>query len=198
MRLERALSSFDSRQRLTVAYVTDLPIGSGQRFLSGVQGVGGTLISGWGLDGASTFQDGFPLGMTATPNLTGFNSGLRPNIVSGCDPNISGSAQSRLNQFFNTACFTVPGAFTYGTASRTDPHLRGPGINNFDIALSKKTRINERFNLEFRTEFFNAFNRVQFGKPNQVDTTASNSTFGVVSTQVNSPRLIQFALRLRY
>lgn len=198
MRLERALSSFDSRQRLTVAYVTDLPIGSGQRFLSGVKGVGGQLISGWGLDGASTFQDGFPLGMTATPNLTGFNSGLRPNIVSGCDPNISGSAQSRLNQFFNTACFTVPGAFTYGTASRTDPHLRGPGINNFDIALSKKTRINERFNLEFRTEFFNAFNRVQFGKPNQVDTTASNSTFGVVSTQVNSPRLIQFALRLRY
>jgi hypothetical protein len=53
-------------------------------------------------------------------------------------------------------------------------------------------------NLEFRTEFFNLFNRVQFGKPNQVDTTASNSTFGIISTQQNNPRLIQFALRLRF
>src|SRR5262249_42467309 len=65
LRLERALSSFDSRQRLTVSYVIDLPIGKGQKFLPGVQGIGDKLFSGWGVNGVSTFQDGFPLGLTA-------------------------------------------------------------------------------------------------------------------------------------
>jgi hypothetical protein len=163
-----------------------------------VNGFADQLISGWGINGDSTFQEGFPLGFTATPNVTGFNTSLRPNVVAGCDPNISGSAQSRLNGWFNTKCFTVPAPFTYGNASRTDPRLRGPGIANYDFALFKRTRITERFGLEFRTEFFNLFNRVQFGKPNQIDRTASNSTFGVITTQVNNPRLIQFALRLSF
>src|SRR6185369_14827019 len=89
-KLERAISSFDSRQRLVLSYVADLPFGQGQHFLSGVKGLGDRLISGWGVNGVSTFQEGFPLGFTATPNLTGFNTGLRPNIVSGCNPSTSG------------------------------------------------------------------------------------------------------------
>ena len=87
------------------------------------------------------------------------------------------SAQSRLSGWFNTSCFTVPAPYTFGNAARTDPRLRGPGIANYDFSLFKRTAINERMNLEFRTEFFNLFNRVQFGKPNMVDTTASTSTF---------------------
>ena len=71
-------------------------------------------------------------------------------------------------------------------------------MNNFDFALFKRTSISERFNLEFRVESFNLFNRVQFGPPNTTETTAAGSTFGYVTTQINSPRLIQLALRLRY
>jgi hypothetical protein len=178
--------------------VVDLPVGKGKKFLTGVRGPADKLISGWGINGDSVFQLGFPLGFTATPNVTGFNTGLRPNVVPGCDPVVSGSAQSRLNGWFNTACFSVPAPYTYGNAGRTDPRLRGPGIANYDFSLFKRTNITEKVNLEFRTEFFNLFNRVQFGKPNQVDTTASNSTFGIISTQQNNPRLIQFALRLRF
>jgi hypothetical protein len=195
---ESALSSYDSRQRLTVSYVVDLPFGQGKRFLPDARGVAGKLISGWGVNGLSTFQMGFPLLLTASPNVTGFNTGLRPNVVPGCQKSISGPAQSRLRKWFNTSCFTVPDAYTLGNESRTDPELRGHGINNFNFALFKRTSITERFNLEYRAEFFNLFNRVQFGRPNQTASTAANNTFGQVTRQINDPRLIQMALRLRF
>jgi hypothetical protein len=92
----------------------------------------------------------------------------------------------------------VPASYTFGNESRTDPVIRGPGINNFDFALFKRTSISERFNLEFRAEAFNLFNRVWFGPPNTVATTAANNTFGQITTQLNQPRLLQLALRLRY
>ena len=198
-RSERALSSFDSRQRLTVSYVMDLPFGKGKRYFSGVHGFQDRLVSGWGINGISTFQEGFPLGFTATPNqLSGFNYGLRPNVVPGCSAVKSGAAQDRLLQWFNTSCYTVPAAYTLGNEGRNDALVRGPGINNFNFALFKRTRINERFNLEFRSEVFNLFNRVQFGQPNRTVTTSSTSTFGQITSQLNDPRLIQLALRLRY
>jgi hypothetical protein len=195
---EWALSSFDSRNRLVLSYVLDLPFGTGKRFMSGSGGVANRLVSGWGFNGTSTFQDGFPMGFTATPNLTGFNTGLRPNVDANCEKEIPGSAQSRLNRWFNTSCFSVPGAFTFGNESRTDPDLRGHGIANFNFAIFKKTPITETSNLEFRAEAFNLFNRVQFGKPDQVLNTAANTTFGRVTTQANDPRLIQLALRFTF
>jgi hypothetical protein len=195
---EKALSSFDSRQRVTVSYVYDLPFGKGKKFLPGVHGLSDRLVSGWGINGLTTFQKGFPLGITATPNTTGLNTGLRPNVAAGCSETISGSAQSRINQWFNTACFSLPAPYTFGNESRTDSSLRGPGIANYDFAVFKRTAITERFNVEFRAEAFNLFNRVQFGQPNLAYTTAANSTFGVISSQLNQPRLMQMALRLRY
>src|SRR5262252_2828720 len=198
-RSERALSSFDSRQRLTVSYVVDLPMGKGRRLLSNMNGFTDRLVSGWGINGVSTFQLGFPLGFTATPNqLSGFNYGLRPNVVAGCDAVKTGAAQDRLNQWFNASCYTVPASYTLGNEGRSDARIRGPGINNFNFALFKRTRINERFNLEFHSEFFNVFNRVQFGQPNRTVITSSTSTLGQITSQLNDPRLIQLALRLRY
>jgi hypothetical protein len=198
LRAEKSLAGFDSRQRLTVAYAVDLPVGKGQRFLNGGNAVAQKIASGWSVSGGSTFQEGFPLALTATPNVTGFNLGLRPNVVPGCNPVVSGSAQSRLTGWFNVSCFTVPAAYTLGNESQTDPVLRGPGINNFNVALFKKTPITERFRLEFRAEVFNLFNRVQFGFPNTSVTTAANPTTGYITTQINQPRLIQLALRLVY
>ena len=198
LKREKALSSFDSRQRLTISYVYDLPFGKGQKFLPGVQGLTDKLVSGWGINGLTTFQKGFPLGITATPNTTGLNTGLRPNVSAGCAEAVSGSAQSRINQWFNTSCFSLPAPYTFGNESRTDPSLRGPGIANYDFAVFKRTAITERLKLEFRAEAFNIFNRVQFGQPNLQYTTAANSTFGVISSQLNQPRLMQMALRLAF
>ena len=198
LRAERSLSNFDSRQRLTVSYVLDLPVGTGKRFLAGAGGWSGKLVSGWGIDGVSTFQEGFPLGLRATPNVTGFTTVSGPNVAANCNKNLGGSAQSRLNAWFNTACFSVPGAYTFGGESRTDPNLPGHGINNFDLPLFKKTAITERIQLDSRIEAFNLFNRVRFGNPDLTATTAATQTFGRVTTQVNTPRLLQIALRIAF
>ena len=181
-----------------MSYVYDLPFGNGKRYWNGLHGFADKVVNGRGINGVTTLQKGFPLGITASPNTTGLNTGLRPNVAIGCNKVISGSAQSRLTQWFNTSCFSVPAAYTFGNESRTDPAIRGPGINNNDFALFKRTTISERFNLEFRAEAFNLFNRVQFGPPNTVATTAANNTFGQITTQLNQPRLLQLALRLRF
>src|SRR5262249_54152851 len=114
LRAEKALSSYDSRQRLTISYALDLPVGHGKRYLNAGNAVVQKTVSGWSLSGTSTFQQGFPLALTASPNVTGFNLGLRPNVVPGCDPVKSGPIQSRLTGYFNTACYTVPAAYTLG------------------------------------------------------------------------------------
>ena len=123
--------------------------GSGE----GRPGFMGTLISGWTLNGVTTLQAGFPLGFTATPNLIGSGYGLRPNVDPNCDKKIDGSAVDRLNKWFNTSCFSVPNAgfvaadpstdprlrWQLGNAPRTDPDLRGQGVNNWNLAIAKRT-----------------------------------------------------------
>jgi hypothetical protein len=204
LKADRSLSAFDTPQRLVISYVYDLPIGKGQRFLADANGVVGKIVSGWGINGITVFQSGFPLHFTvASSQLTQLGGGaeqfgipvIRPDYVAGCDKTVSGSATARLNEWFNTACFVQPAPFAYGNESRVDPTLRSQGIINFDFSLFKQTAITERVNLEFRTEFFNLFNRVQFAPPGML---YGVPTFGVVSAQANNPRLIQFGLRLNF
>ena len=209
---EFALSSFDVRHRLVFNYVLELPFGEGKRFGGGTSGLAGQLISGWTLSGVTTMQAGFPLAFTATPNLIGSGYDLRPNVDPNCDKKVSGSAVDRLNRWFNTSCFSVPNAgfvagdastdpsvrWDLGNAARTDPDLRAHGINNWNIAVSKTTRVGDRVNLMLRIEAFNVFNRVQFGPPNTQATTAATSIFGQVTSQANQPRLMQLAFRLTF
>jgi hypothetical protein len=179
-----------------VSYALDLPFGPGHKFLNGGNSVEKKVVGGWTASGIATFQDGFPIALTATGTANGPGYGRRPNVVASCNKTISGSAQSRVNDWFNVSCFSVPAAYTLGNESATDPTLRTDGTNNFDFSLAKRTPIKERFNLEFRGEIFNLFNRVQFGPPNNSITTAANPTTGIITTQVNQPRLVQLALRL--
>jgi Carboxypeptidase regulatory-like domain/TonB dependent receptor len=196
LRGERAVSGFDVPQRVIISYTYDLPFGNGKKFLSGGNGAVNRLVSGWGINGISTFQAGFPLTFGTSSNLTdSFGGGSRPNYVGGCDVSLPGSAQERLTGWFNTKCFTAPPAATFGNLGRTLTSVRTAGIANYDFSLFKNIRINERFQLSFRTEVFNIFNRVQFGPPGE---TLGTTQFGIVSTQLNLPRLVQFALRLNY
>ncbi|MGH9657270.1 MAG: hypothetical protein ACRD96_01935, partial [Bryobacteraceae bacterium] len=83
--------------------------------------------------------------------------------------------------------------FTFGTTGRLLPDVREPGITNFDFSLHKRFPIRERIGLEFRTELFNMFNTPQFGRPNGG---FGNVLFGQINNQANSPREIQFGLKL--
>ena len=209
---EFALSSFDVPHRFVFNYVLDLPFGEGKRFGGGTSGLTGRLISGWTLSGFTTLQAGYPLAFTATPNLIGAGYGLRPNVDPNCDKQVSGSAVDRLNRWFNTSCFSVPNAafvagdastdasvrWDLGNAERTDPDLRAHGVNNWNMAISKTTRVGDKVNLMFRIEAFNLFNRVQFGPPNTQASTAATSIFGQVTAQANQPRLMQLGFRLTF
>jgi len=204
LRNEKALTSYDSRQRLTASYTVDLPVGKGKRYLNGGNAFATKTISGWSVSGTTTIQEGFPLALGASGITNAIGLSARPNVVAGCDPVLSGPIQKRLGgiyssgTYFNTSCYSVPASFTLGSEARTDPVLRGPGVANYNFSLFKKTEITERFKLEFRAEVFNLFNRVQFAQPNTTITTSANPTTGFITNQVNTPRLIQLALRLVY
>ena len=196
IRAEKSLAGFDTPDNLVISYVYDLPAGKGKRFLNNMPGPANALISGWGINGISTFSAGTPLAFLTVNNTTNsFGGNQRPNVTAGCEKSISGSAQARVNKWFNTGCFTTPLSFTFGNESRTDPGLRTAGAANWDFATFKDTQIRERFALQFRAEIFNLFNRVQFGAPNQ---TFGGATFGVVTAQANNQRLVQLALRLKF
>ena len=201
---EYSLSGYDARQRLTLAYVYVLPFGRGQKFGGNVSGFMDKLVSGFGINGITTLQKGFPLGISVAQNNVStysFAGTTRPNVVAGCAKYTSGGIQSRLgdataaNKYFNTACFTAPPIFTFGNESRTDNQLRAPGIANYDLALFKDTAITERLKLQLRVESFNLFNRVQFGAPN---TSIGNPVVGQITSQVNDPRLLQIAGRISF
>jgi hypothetical protein len=194
---ERSLTSFDVPHRLMVSWTLELPIGKGKRFAPGASGIVGGLISGWSVSGIVNIQSGFPAAISAQRNQLqqSFGAGtIRPNRVAGCDPVKTGKWSSRVNEWFNTACYSQPGTYSFGDVSRTEPVLRTHGINNVDFTLSKTTSITEQLKLQFKTEVINLFNRVQFWTAST--TTLGNATFGVLSEQLNKPRLVQFALRL--
>lgn len=214
---ERSLSSQDVSQRLVFSYVLDLPFGRGKKFAGDATGVKNGIIGGWGIDGTTTFQRGFPVKITWGGANALTNSGLlgqstlRPDYIAGCDKNTSGSAVSRVTRWFNTSCFTAPGGidlnavapfvgiqnnpWAFGNEPRVDASLRQQGVDNWDFAVFKKTNVTEKAYVEFRAEFFDLWNHPQFGPPNGTQT---SSTFGQVTNTVNVPRLIQFGLKFAF
>jgi hypothetical protein len=159
------------------------------------------------VNGIYTAQSGRPLALATNSNLTGNFTQITDvygTYVSNAVPNnngqsakLDGPAVDRLNRWFDVSTFSQPPAFTYGTTARTLPDVRSHGLNNLDFSLFKNNPFGkgERCNLQFRAEFFNVFNHVQFGVP---ATTFGNATFGVISSQGNNPRQIQLALKLQF
>jgi hypothetical protein len=193
LRGERALSSWDTPQTLVLSYVYELPFGPDKPWLTW-GGAAGKILGGWQINGNTTFQSGFPLQVNGGNNSGSFAGTQRPNW-SGKNPTLSGPVTERLLKYFDTSAFTFNAPFTFGNAPRMMPNLRSPGISNFDISVFKNTRVTERVQVQFRAEAFNAFNRVQFGVPN---TNINSTAFGVITSQQNSPRNLQLALRLLF
>jgi hypothetical protein len=196
---ERSIESFDVPQRLVLNYSLVLPVGEGQHLMSNAGAGLNSVIGGWRVSSITSFQTGYPLALTAQGNdlSNSFGAGsIRPNRVPGCNPKISGSYVSRLNGWFKASCFVQPPTpFSFGDESRVDSQLRGEGVDNWDLAISKQTNITESLKLNFETEFLNSFNRVQFSPP--ALTLGGTPALGVASgTQLNNPREIQFSARL--
>ena len=181
LRLERGLSFFNVGRRFSSGYVYNLP------------GPGGFLrpaLRNWQTSGIITMQDGTPenpfyfsadFANSGTPN--------RPNIVPGQSLNLPPGKRTP-TQWFNTAAFSQPAPFTFGDAGRDI--LPTPGDIIFDLALSRSFHPRESHAIQFRAEFFNAFNHPNFGIP------GDNPDFGPFFGKIlatGQPRRIQLALR---
>jgi len=149
-------------------------------------------LGGWQTNGIATAQTGFPLAVTTTNSSSSGSTSLRPNN-NGTSAALSGPISLRLNGYLSAAVFSQPAPFTFGNTARTLPDVRAPGTQNIDFSLFKNFQPIERITLQFRAEAFNILNQVVFGSPNTV---LSSGQFGVISSQSNSPRTIQFALKI--
>jgi hypothetical protein len=187
-----SLSTFDVSRRLVASFVYNVPFGKGKQFGAHWNRAVDSVLGGWQANGIITMQTGIPLALSASNVGNIFNAGERPNN-NGATGLLSGSVESRLAKYFNTAVFSQPATYTFGNVSRTLPDIRTPGARNLDLSLFKHFAITEHLTLEFRAESFNAFNTPIFGGPN---TSVTASTFGVITTQANAPRQTQLALKL--
>jgi hypothetical protein len=190
-----SLSTVDVSQRLVTSFFYDLPFGSKQRFGASWNRMVNGLLGGWRVSGIATFQTGNPLAFSANnQNNTIGAPGERPNN-NGHSGALSGPVEKRLLEYFDTSVFSQPPIYTLGSVSRTDVHLRAPGGENFDLSLIRQFRALERFTIQFRAEAFNALNWVRFSAPS---TSVGSTTFGVISAQANTPRMMQFGLKILF
>lgn len=184
---------FLRRQRVVVTYLVRLPAPH-EHILR-------AAVGQWQLAGVGVAQSGHALSITYQNQFSAYGVvNDRAQLVPGCDPHRGGSAESRLQSWFNKACFTTPpviGADGVATGFGNSPigFIAGPRQTNLDASLRRTFDIGDRGHLEFRAEAFNVFNHAQFADP---DTELSSTTFGQVrSTSVN-PRVLQLALRASF
>lgn len=188
-RLGRAISSFDCPQNFVVSYHYELPFEKLHR---------SRVTAGWVITGITRFSAGLPVTLRENDDNSLLGTNYTGPNGNGIDtPNFNGGSlqisDPRSGQpYFDPTVFSKEALGLLGTADKRMFH--GPGINNWDMALLKDTKITESKTLQLRFEFFNVFNHAQFQNPTG---SILNGTFGYV-TNANDPRIGQVALKLLF
>ena len=202
------LSDWDRKTRSTTSLVYQLPDPLNHR-----SGVADKFTGGWQTAAIMTFQSGQPttfLLSQAIYSAVISDGYLTPDLLPGATLDSvkgGGSNKSRLTHYYKSpglvegtdmplpgSSFLLPGPLDYGQLGRGLP-IRNPGQKDVDFSMIKDTALSEGMNLEFRAEFFNLFNWVNFGPANA---TVDSPTFGYISSTTVSPRIIQFGLKLSF
>lgn len=179
----------DLRHVFSGSWSYELPFGKGRRFLPNAHPVLEFLAGGWSFNGIAALRSGEPLSVAARDNRLNTGTGNWADVT--CD---SIRMPKRIGQWFDTSCFADnPDPFAFGNAKVGT--LRGPGVVNFDLSGFKSFAFAERRTIEFRAEFFNAFNTPHFANPN---TSSSSGDFGRITGTVLTPREIQLGLKLQF
>jgi hypothetical protein len=197
---EYGLSEFDVKQRFVASAVWQLPFGQGRPIGNNVSSIVNHIVGGWEFSPIITLQQGLGLTINQAGLLNlGGERRSRPNRVG--DGNLP-SGQQTAERFIDTNAFVI---------LQTNPALagfvpnqafgnsgvgvvRGPNLINIDFNLNKNFQITERNSLQFRAEFFNAFNRANFGVPG----ITMGAGFGEVVNTATEARIIQFGLKYRF
>jgi carboxypeptidase family protein len=184
----RGLSLLSAKNRFVFSPVWELPVPK-------YSGFTGKVLDGWQLSAIIIYQSGFPIRMQDQDD-----SELESSIFfeSANTPQVTGPIQftnpktTPGNYYFNPANFSDSNLGTYGNV----PHALccGPAISNTDLVIAKKTRISDRWDTEFRSEFYNLWNHTQFTNP---DGNFSDVTFGEV-TKARDPRVLQFGFKVLF
>jgi hypothetical protein len=198
---ERGSSDQDIRQTFSASAIYELPLGKGRHFLNG-NGFAQTIFGGWELSGIGMARTGIAVNILDSREASDLPDGVadnqRPNVVPGVS--LTPPAGTTPNLWINPAAFSTPAPGTWGNAGRN--LVRGPGLWQMDIGLSKQFHPIERIALRFRGEVFNLFNRAQYGNPIG---NISDPNFGRITSLINSgatgtgtPRQIQFSMRVSF
>ena len=195
--LERSVSQYDIPHVFQVSYVYNLPFGRGRHWGNNSHAIVDAVLGGWQTNGIWRFDNGMPVSLTVSNSRPLPTYGTqRPNLLNTLTRN---NGPDWLNQYFaNPQDAVTPAPFTVGNAPREISTVRVPGTATTALSLFKQFRLDvlrEGSFLEFRAEAFNALNHPQFAGPN---VTVGASAFGKVTSQANSPRQMQLALKLYF
>jgi hypothetical protein len=199
-RLEWSVSPQDVSRSLVSSFVYDLPFGKGKKFASNAPRGVNLLISGWQTNGIITWQTGTPVVLSKAQNSQSalFAFDQRP------DNNGHSAAVSdpTIDRWFNPNVFSQPAPYTFGTTARTLPDVRNPGVVSADLSFFKNNYIGaeQRYNLQFRCEMFNALNHPQFGTPdvNVGDLGGGFAKITGSNSNVIAARQIQLAVKFLF
>jgi hypothetical protein len=190
LKAEKSVAGFDVPHMLVASWTYELPFGKGKKYSTGSSPLN-ALVGNWAVNGIYSVRSGEPFGLGVSGDIanTGNNT-YRPNIVGPAFPG------TRTRQdYLNTSSFQVPAPYTFGNLGRNA--LRLTYYPNWDISIFRDfpLHVTEASRLQFRAEFFNTFNNSVLGGP---DSTVQDKNFGLVTSQRNPERQIQFALKLYF
>jgi hypothetical protein len=197
------ISDFDMTHIVKGYVIYELPFGHGKTFLSGTSAAVNQIVGGWSLNGDFHYNTGTPVSVHSTNSYPGFNS-VYIDLVPGCK--LTNGSPALNKQWLNTSCFQNPNGATgqLGTAGNFQAGIRNPGLATEDIGLHKSVAMGPdgRYNLTFRMEFFNVFNRNQLAGPDTGlnDYTATGvPLFGKITQYTGfGGRVGQFGARLNF
>ncbi len=191
---EYAPCYYDATHVVSAYAIYDLPFGRGKMLGKNVNRAVNGVIGNWAVSPIVSFRTGWPLPTQGAVDQSGtYSRGMRldcsgvPSITNTFLPGVG------RQWFVNSGQFTQPGLGTFGDCSPQLSDLRSPHYSDVDLSLHKDFPITERFRLQFRTDFVNAFNHVQYNAPNM----GYGSAMGQITT-AQPPRNIQLALKLYY
>ena len=182
--------ALDLRHVFTSSWTYELPFGKGRQFLTDAPRALDLIAGGWGINGITTMRTGEPLRVQAANQQ--LNIGTTNNFAKVTCSEV-GMPKS-VSQWFDTSCFSDPDPYTFGNAK--PGVIRGPGVINFDLSAFKTFALQERTRLEFRAEFFNAFNNPHFANPEIQRSAGAN--FGRITSTILTPREVQLGLKLSF
>jgi carboxypeptidase family protein len=188
-RADYSRSTWDVNHVFNFAYLYELPFGKGRKWGANWAKASDLVLGGWSVEGITRLETGPPFNVSL--GIDRANTGRstqRPNLVG--DPN---AGPKTVDQWFNTAAFAMPAQYTFGNAGAYITNA--DGLVSIDMALAKNFSIRGSHALEFRTEFFNVPNTVNFSDPIGA---MNNANFGRITSQRTPPRQIQFSLRYRF